>query len=133
MDNILHFASQLLILLLLIITFLQSGWDKISDWKGNLEWLKGHFSKTILKNMVPIALLKVLVLEIFTSILCIIGFFNLVIEGNTLWAFYGCIMGTITLLMLLLGQRLAKDYDGARTIVIYLIPAIMGVYLLSPA
>lgn len=54
MDNILHFASQLLILLLLIITFLQSGWDKISDWKGNLEWLKGHFSKTILKNMVQL-------------------------------------------------------------------------------
>jgi hypothetical protein len=29
--------------------------------------------------------------------------------------------------MLLFGQRLAKDYDGARTIVIYFIPAVMAV------
>jgi hypothetical protein len=33
--------------------------------------------------------------------------------------------------MLLFGQRLAKDYDGARTIVIYFIPAVMAVLLLS--
>jgi hypothetical protein len=37
----------------------------------------------------------------------------------------------ITLLMLLFGQRLAKDYDGARTIVIYFIPAILAVYWLN--
>jgi hypothetical protein len=34
-------------------------------------------------------------------------------------------------LMLLVGQRLAKDYDGARTIVIYFIPAVMAVYWLN--
>jgi len=31
----------------------------------------------------------------------------------------------------LFGQRLAKDYDGARTIVIYFIPAVMLVNWLS--
>jgi hypothetical protein len=33
--------------------------------------------------------------------------------------------------LLLFGQRLAKDYDGARTIVIYFIPAVMAVYWLE--
>jgi hypothetical protein len=36
----------------------------------------------------------------------------------------------ITLLMLLFGQRLAKDYDGTN-IVIYFIPAVMAVYWLN--
>jgi hypothetical protein len=33
-------------------TFIQSGIDKIVDWKGNLEWLTGHFSKTRLRGQV---------------------------------------------------------------------------------
>jgi uncharacterized membrane protein YphA (DoxX/SURF4 family) len=96
----------LLLLAFLAITFLQSGYDKIADWNGNVSWLKGHFSQTFLKNQVPAALLTVLALEIVAGVSC------------------------ITLLLLLFGQRIAKDYDGARTIVIYLIPALLGVYWL---
>jgi hypothetical protein len=33
--------------------------------------------------------------------------------------------------MLLFGQRVAKDYDGARTIVIYLVPAVLLVFFLE--
>jgi len=51
-------------------------------------------------------------------------------EGRT-FGFYAGIFSCITLLMLLFGQRLAKDYDGARTIVIYFIPAVMVVYWLN--
>jgi hypothetical protein len=29
------------------------------------------------------------------------------------------------------GQRLAKDYDGARTIAIYFIPSVLAVFWLS--
>ena len=40
----------------LAILFLQSGLDKVFDWKGNLEWLKSHFAKSILGKVVPILL-----------------------------------------------------------------------------
>jgi hypothetical protein len=53
MEQLLAFSTEILVLAFLIITFLQSGIDKIVDWKGNLAWLKGHFSKTFLKGMVP--------------------------------------------------------------------------------
>jgi hypothetical protein len=32
---------------------------------------------------------------------------------------------------MLFGQRLAKDYDGARNIAIYFIPAVLAVFWLS--
>ena len=38
---------------------------------------------------------------------------------------------SITLILLLLGQRLAKDYDGARTIAIYFVPSVLAVWWLS--
>lgn len=115
----------LLILAFLAITFIQSGYDKVMDWKGNVEWLKGHFAQTILKNSVPAALLLILAMEIVAGAFAVIGAIEIFVNGGTEFAFYAAVLSCITLLFLLLGQRLAKDYDGARTIVIYFIPAIL--------
>lgn len=124
-------TATVLILLFLAITFLQSGYDKLFYWKDNLDWLKGHFAKTHLRNQVPLALLNILILELISGILCVVGCIELLVNNGRVFGFYGAVFSCITLLMLLFGQRLAKDYDGARTIVIYFIPAIMAVYWLN--
>ncbi|MCM4161985.1 MULTISPECIES: DoxX family protein [unclassified Arenibacter] len=130
MDNLLTYPTELLLLLFMTITFLQSAMDKILDWKGNLSWLKSHFSQTPFKNMVPLLLGTVMVTEIVTGVFCTIGFYMLIVQADGSMAFAGAILACLALLMLLLGQRVAKDYDGARTIAIYFIPAIFLVYLL---
>jgi uncharacterized membrane protein YphA (DoxX/SURF4 family) len=124
-------AASILLLAFLAITFIQSGYDKLFYWKDNLEWLKGHFAKTQLKNLVRLALLNILVLELISGILCVVGGIELFVSNGRTFGLYGAVFSCITLLMLLFGQRLAKDYDGARTIVIYFIPAVMAVLLLS--
>jgi len=124
-------VASILILVFLAITFVQSGYDKLFYWKDNLEWLKGHFANTQLKNHVSLALVNILVLELISGILCIVGCIQLLVNNGRVFGLYGAIFSCITLLMLLFGQRLAKDYDGARTIVIYFIPAIMAVYWLN--
>ncbi|MDE3742196.1 DoxX family protein [Maribacter polysaccharolyticus] len=131
MEFIIANSTELLLLLFLIITFLQSGWDKLTDWTGNLAWLKGHFEKTPLKNSVPLLLGVVLILEILAAILCTISVVQILGTGKSSFAMYGAAVSCIVLLMLLFGQRVAKDYDGARTIAIYFIPAIFLVYLLQ--
>lgn len=132
MKNILDHATEILLLLFLIITFLQSGFDKISDWNGNVSWLKEHFSKTPLKNIVPLMVGIILVTEVVAGILCLIGIYQLLSTGNPLFAIYGAILSCVTLLMLLFGQRIAKDYEGAKTIAVYFIPSILLVFLLQP-
>lgn len=124
--------ASILILLFLAITFLQSGYDKLFYWKGNLEWLKGHFAQTPLKNIVPLALGIILILELVSGVLSVVGIVELLRSSGKFYGFNACIISCITLLLLLLGQRLAKDYDGARTIAIYFIPAIIGVLLMGP-
>ena len=123
--------ASFLILLFLTITFIQSGYEKLFYWKDNVTWLKDHFSKTILKNLVPQALGIILVLELIIGVLAIAGIFNLLRNGDRTYGFYAAVLSCVTLLLLLFGQRLAKDYDGARTIVIYFIPAVGAVYLLN--
>jgi len=131
MNNLFTYAIEILLLVFLTITFLQSGIDKILDWKGNLEWLTGHFAKSIFKGTVPVLLSIILVLEMLSGILSGVGVFQFVIDGESSYGFYGAILAAITLLMLLLGQRVAKDYAGAQTIVVYLIPTVFLLYLMQ--
>jgi len=131
MENTLKHLTEILLLVFLIITFLQSGFDKIFDWKGNVGWLKEHFSKTFLANMVPLNVAIILIIELIAAILCIIGIYQLIANDDKTFGLSGAIISCIALLMLLFGQRVAKDYDGARTIAIYFVPAIFAVFLLS--
>ena len=124
-------AASILLLAFLAITFIQSSYDKLFYWKDNLDWLKEHFAKTQLKNLVFLALLNILILELISGILCVVGGIELFVSNGRTFGLYGAVFSSITLLMLLFGQRLAKDYDGARTIVIYFIPAVMAVYWLN--
>ena len=131
MESILKNPTEVLLLLFLIITFLQSGIDKVFDWTGNHSWLKGHFEGTPLQGLVPFLLFTILLVEMIAAILCLVGLYQIVVIGKSTIALYGAIMSSVSLLMLLFGQRLAKDYDGAKTIAIYFVPAIFLVYLLQ--
>jgi uncharacterized membrane protein YphA (DoxX/SURF4 family) len=124
-------VASTLLLIFLALTFLQSGYEKIFSWKDNVSWLKEHFSQTPLKNQVPLALLHLLIMEMISGVLSAVGALQLITNSGREFGLYGAIFSCITLLMMLFGQRLAKDYDGARTIVIYFIPAVMAVYWLN--
>lgn len=131
MELLQKYPAEILILLFLIVTFLQSGVDKITDWRGNLSFIKGHFENSPLKNMVPLLLGTILVLEIFASAFMIFGIYQLITEGAKEAALLGAEISAITLILLLVGQRLAKDYTGAMTLAVYFITTVFGVFLLS--
>ncbi|MBP6557359.1 MAG: DoxX family protein [Flavobacterium sp.] len=124
-------TASILVLLFLAVTFVQSAYDKVFAWQGNVEWLKSHFAQTILKNNVPLALFIILILELITGILSLVGCVELMVNGGKIFGFYGAVFSSMTLILLLLGQRLAKDYDGARTIAIYFVPSVLAVWWLS--
>ena len=126
-----NITASILILVFLAITFIQSAYDKSFHWNDNVSWLKGHFANSILKNLVPQALAIILVLELVAGVLSLIGCAQLFINKQTTFGYYGAVTSAVTLLCLLFGQRVAKDYVGAQTIAIYFIPAIIGVYLLA--
>lgn len=124
-------TASVLVLAFLAVTFIMSAHDKIFHWNDNMAWLKPHFEKTILKNFVPLTTGILLAFEFFAGIFCLVGIIELYINGGRMFGFYGAVFSCISLLFMLFGQRLAKDYDGARTISIYFVVAILGVYWLS--
>ncbi|GAA4109599.1 hypothetical protein GCM10022393_06280 [Aquimarina addita] len=129
MDNFMTHIVSITILAFLLITFLQSGVDKTIDWKGNLSWLKGHFEATFMGAIVPLLLAVILIMEMITAVLCVIGIYQLIVFAQVSVAIWGMFLACLTLLMLLFGQRVAKDYQGALTITCYFIVAIFGLYI----
>ena len=122
--------TEILILLFLIVTFMQSGIDKILDWKGNIEFIKSHFKNSPLKNNVPLLLAIILTIEIAAGIFMIIGTYQIYSSGLKEIALIGVELSAIALIFLLIGQRLAKDYAGAMTLAVYFIITLFGVFLL---
>jgi len=125
-----NYPTEVLILLFLIVTFLQSGIDKLTDWQGNLSFIKGHFKNSPLKNTVPLLLAVILILEIVASLLMIVGVYQLYTSELKEMAILGIELSALSLIFLLIGQRLAKDYTGAMTLAVYFIISIIGLSLL---
>lgn len=115
----------------LAILFLQSGIDKVADYRSNLEWLKGHFAKSPLGGVVPILLAALTILEIAAGALSAIGCVLLAVSRDSTVAFYGAVIAAVALIALFFGQRMAKEYAGAAVLVPYFLLTLLTIYLLA--
>jgi len=115
----------------LSILFLQSGIDKIIDYRSNLEWLKGHFAKSPLAGVVPILLAAITLLEVAAGAISATGCLMLIVSRETTIGFYGAVSSAVVLIALFFGQRMAKDYAGAAVLVPYFLLTLVAIYLLA--
>ena len=122
---------QALASLFLAILFLQSGMDKIVDRRGNLEWITGHFSKSPLAGTVGPMFLVITILEMGAGILSAVGCVLVLLMHAPAVAFWGAVLAAVALVALFFGQRVAKDYAGAATLVPYFLLTLVSVWLLG--
>ncbi len=124
-------CGQVAVTAFFAIAFLQSAVDKWVDSEGNLGWLTGHFASSPLKDIVVPMFWALAVLESLAGVLSGIGLIVVLFGGGTGLALWGLIFSTISLLCLLFGQRLAKDYAGAVVVATYFAVALLGFMLLK--
>jgi hypothetical protein len=123
--------AQCLTSLFLAILFLQSGLDKVLNFKSNLSWLEGHFSKTFLKGLVPFLLATLTVTEVLAGALSLLGTAQIFIFNQKTFALYGAELSALSVVMLFFGQRIAQDYAGAASLVPYFLVSIGAILLLG--
>lgn len=132
LENLARHLPVLFCALFVSILFIQSGLDKVFDWKGNLGWLTGHFSKTIVAGTVPIMLAVITVMEVATGFLSAAGIIYWLVSGSTSLMFWAGALGAASISALFFGQRLSKDYPGAAVLVPYFILMIIQMLLATP-
>src|SRR6185369_15447448 len=117
--------------LFVAVLFIQSGLDKVFDWKGNLGWLTGHFGKTFMAGIVPVLLGTITITELATGFLSAAGIIYFFATGSTAAIFYASVIGAGSITALFFGQRVAKDYPGAAVLVPYFILMLILMYMTS--
>ena len=125
------FILQTIISAFFAILFLQSGVDKIIDRRGNLEWLTGHFAKSPLAGIVGVLLSIITMMELAAGALSAVGGIMILLRHDSTIAFYGATLSGLALLALFFGQRMAKDYPGAATLVPYFLVVIAAIIWLG--
>lgn len=127
--NIAYTATQAAVAAFLAITFLQSGLDKVFNYKGNAGYLKGHFEKSPLKGTTGALLPVITLLELAAGALSAFGIVMLLVDRCDRYIFWGSFASAVALLCLFFGQRMAKDYSGAQSLIGYFLVALAGMYL----
>ena len=117
----------ILVLAFFSIVFIQSGVDKVFDYKGNLSFLNDLLGGFFSRPLITFALISVTILELTSGILCLIGIFDAIFNLSYFIGKLGLIIGSLALLVLLFGQRISKNYEGAKTITVYFILAMFGI------
>lgn len=124
-------SAQILCLIFLAILFLQSGLDKVFNYKENLDWISGHFAKSPLKHFSRLMMLTITVLETVAGASCAIGLVLLLMNGEVQIALIGAQLAALSIVSLFFGQRIVQDYAGAATLTSYFIISIMTIYLVG--
>src|SRR3954466_1918312 len=125
------YLIQVLISAFLAILFLQSGIDKVVDRRGNLEWLKGHFAKSPLTGFVPLMVTVITILELIAGVFSAVGCVLILVRHDSRLASHGAMIAAFSIVALFFGQRMAKDYAGAATLVPYFLLTLAAIYLLA--
>ena len=133
----------LFICIFFFILYAQSAIDKVKFKQENLSWLKSHFHKSIVARFVPLLFSILTILELITAYLFLLNIIIILAPDNISSFIYkgflfnnvgpsaAYYMSMVTLLSLFFGQRIAKDYEGAKTIAIYFTLNIVAVIFIA--
>ncbi len=112
------------------ILFLQTGLDKVFHYRGNRAYLQDYFKNSPLAGQVGWMMPVITLLEVAAGVVSAAGAVALFF-GRSDWAWFGQMLAATSLLGLFFGQRLAKDYAGAATLVPYFLAAALGMFFCS--
>lgn len=112
----------------LVILWLQSGIDKLTDFKGNYEWIKGQFAKSPLRGTTKLLLITLTLLEISAGLASAGAIFEIWVFRTWKLPFVACLLSMASLCSLFLGQRLSKEYGGAASLMGYM--AYVGIVII---
>lgn len=124
-------AGPIIILSFILITYLISAYEKMTDWKTTLEYYKKMYASTFLSKGIMPVIIFIVGLEIVVSTFAGLGIWDMMVNQEYDLATYAFIISSILFAILLFGLRMVKDYSGAARVAIYFIISVFGLYWLQ--
>ena len=115
--------AQLSVCAFLGILFLQSGIDKVVNWKDELGWITEHFAKTPFRGVVPQLLAIITIFEVAAGATCTIGAVMLAFTGALVAHTVqmdgrGSLAGSVAYVELELGEQVERPGYGREPLLV---------------
>ncbi len=123
-------SVPVLTLAFLAILFLQSGLDKVFNYKANKEWITSHFAKSPLAPFSALLMPLITLLEVAAGAVSAVGIVVLLVYQDPNIGLLGAQLSAVSILSLFFGQRMAQDYEGAATLTTYFLICLVALYTL---
>jgi hypothetical protein len=111
--------------------FVQSSLDKVFDRKGNLAWMTPYFEKSPFKGRTPLLLTALTLVELASGFGCAAAVISLLLSGPDWLPRLAMATVCLNFVMLVTGQRWAKDYASAAALAGYFAGALVGLSLMA--
>jgi hypothetical protein len=131
MDLIFTNLPAIFITAFFAILFLQSGLDKVMNYQRNLHYFRAQFKNSPLAGSVSLLLPTITFLETLTGIVSAWAFLQTLLTGQSGSAIFSPALAGTSLLGLFFGQRMAKDYGGAASLVPYFLVVLLGLWMIK--
>jgi len=113
------------------ILFIQSGSDKVINFRENMSYIVAHFSKTTLSGLAPVLFILLTLSEVLAGLVSGYGIVELIIHQSQQVAQLGALFSMLSLLFVFFGQRIAKDYGGASGLTGYFLVSVLAIFVLA--
>jgi polyferredoxin len=115
----------------LAVVFLQSGFDKAFNYTREMGWVRQKFTRSPLHDYVSTMFVILTIFELGSGLLSAVGTFMMLAGMGNVVAHAGAWTACLTMLMLVFGQRMTRDYTGAASLVPYFIVTLLSLYFLG--
>lgn len=115
----------------LAVLFLQAGLDKVLDRKGNRMRYQVVFGGTPMRRPAKAWLTLLTLSEVLAGIVSAAGCLSMLLAKSHGMALAGAVLGTLSIVWLFFGLRLARDYTGASATVPYFVTCLAALVLLG--
>lgn len=113
-----------------LITYGFSVYEKLVAWEETKTYYKQHFLNSMLpQRLVKPSIVMVVIFEVVTLISLLTGLYNLIVFDSLRLLTFALQCSCFVLLVLLIGQRIAKDYAGSTSLSIYFLLNTFCLYL----
>jgi hypothetical protein len=111
--------------------FLQSGFDKLIDFKGNRAWIASYFEKSPFRSFSTVLFMLLTLAELAAGLASILGAVSYMFVQLVWLLQTGIALSALALLFIFVGQRVAKDYASAANTIAYIAAAMLAWYIVS--
>ena len=94
-----------------------------------LNFITEKFETTPLANFSAFGLIQVTIFEVLSGLASLFGGIMVLFYGEKSYGIIGLILAAISLSILMLGQRISKDYEGAAVLVPYFLLTMFGLFI----